>query len=118
MILMRVLALMGEHDIRIDLLLDLFESGFHFGANERHKAVGEFFEHESLEAIGAGKRFRGSLRLRFANSHGVEDNPVKRAVGILIDEAEDGAAATNLNVVGMGTETQNLEGPVLFCVQA
>ena len=51
MILMSILALMGEDDIGIDLLFQFFKSGFDFRADKGHEAVGKFLEEQALEPI-------------------------------------------------------------------
>jgi len=47
---------------------------------------------------------RGVARFFRANSIGAEDDPMKRAVRILLGEAEQSAATANFNVIRMRAE--------------
>jgi hypothetical protein len=42
---------------------------------------------------------------------------VKGTVGVLIDEAKDGAATANLDIVGMRTQAQDLDGPAFLHIE-
>ena len=56
-----------------------------------------------MKPLTSEKR-RGVARFFRANSIGAEDDPMKRAVRILLGEAEQSAATANFNVIRMRAE--------------
>ena len=42
-------------------------------------------------------------------ANGAEYHPVKHGVGILLGQPEDGATAADLDIVGMGAQTQDFQ---------
>lgn len=109
MVLVRVVAVVSKDDVRRDRLLQLFEDCFHFGAQKRHETIAELLQPWPLQPGGAGKQFGASPRLGFPYSDGAEDHPVKFAFRVVFTQPEDGTATANFDVVGMGSQAQNVQ---------
>ena len=107
-VLVRIVRLVGEYQVRRNQLLQFFKNSLHFGAVIGHESVGKFLQDETID-MRAAKRLRRELCLRPTNANGAEDDPVKGDGGVLLDEAQNRAAAADLDVVGMRTEAQNLK---------
>jgi hypothetical protein len=58
----------------------------------------------------AGKEIRCPLGFGLAHTEGTEDYPIKPALRVLLFQAEDRSTASNFNVVGVGSQTENGKG--------
>src|SRR5689334_5264687 len=117
-VLMRILAVMGEDEIRRDLPLQLLEHRLDLAADVGQKAVRESLQEQKLQAFGTGKQRSGPARLLLPFSDSAEYHPVELAVGILPGQLENGPPAPDFNVVGMASEAQDLQRPPAGAVQA
>src|SRR5262249_24953421 len=109
MILMSILAIVGEDEIG-RCLLQTFECFFHLGAYVRQKTVVKTVtDCRASGEGGTGKQQRGTLGFFAANPLRTEDEPIKYAAGMLRGHLQDGASATDLNIVGMRADAQNAE---------
>jgi hypothetical protein len=105
-ILMRVAALMRKYQVRRDFALQFLKDGFHFGAYERHKAVGKLLENDLFQMLRAREEFGGPLRLIPAHPNCAKDNPVELYAGIIFNQTEDCSAAADFDVIGVASQTQ------------
>src|SRR6516225_10120682 len=99
---------MGKDNVRRACLFHLFEGGLYIGAHKWHKAIAKFLQQKVLQPLGPDKPFRCALRFGPACTDGAKYSPVKPATPLLLDQAKDGAATANFNVIGMTAQEQNL----------
>src|SRR5713101_8865328 len=108
-VLMRVLAIVGENKVRGECLLQLFEDRLHVRPNKGHEPVWKFLHYCPLQAGGAGKKYSCALRLTLSDSDGTEHHPMKHAARVLLGQTKNSAATADFDVVGMGPQTENLQ---------
>src|ERR1700674_2006377 len=107
MILMRVLAVVSENEIRRDRLLQFFKNRFQFGTRKRHESIGKRFEQRSLQPTRTDEQRSPTSRLGLSSPYRTENHPVKHAPWILLGQPQNSPATTNLDVVGVGAQTEN-----------
>src|SRR5215469_17174763 len=90
MVLMRILAIMGENDIGLESILQVFKYFLHLRSDERHKAVSKFLEHRPAESGGRGEQTRSASRFIFSFADCAENNPMKQGVGVLFCKTKNG----------------------------
>src|SRR5579864_2998636 len=116
MILVRVFGIVSEDDIRRDGFLELFENILYFPAGKRHESVAKGLYDGASEPRSLDKQGSCVACLCLPNSCSAEYDPVKHGAGILFGKSKDRAATADLNIVGMGAETKNLQlsvrGPI------
>jgi hypothetical protein len=110
MILMAVVAIMGEDKVGYKAVLQIFKIFFDFAGYIGEKAVAEPFHphflspHTLEEGLAAAERFFPALGIR------TEYDPIEFASGLLSHAAQNGAAATDLNVVAMRPQAEDFAG--------
>lgn len=108
-ILMRVIVIVSEDEIRGDCLFQLLEDGLYFGAHKWHESVRERFQQRRFQTGRARKQRGRAARLRFPGTNGAEHDPVKHATGVLVHQAKDRAPTADFDIVRMAAQTQNLQ---------
>ena len=106
MILVGVTIPMRENQIWVHLALHLFEIFFCLAAAVRQKAIAKILENDLLLAAGR-KKLRGLCGLLTARPCGTENHPVELQIREGVLEMEQGAAAADLNIVGMRSEAKD-----------
>ena len=107
MILMQVLAMMRKDHVWIEFGLDLLEIVLDLGAHIGEIAVTKRLNDNppalsrAQEHLGAGLRFSRPL------AASAKHDPQEVQVGIVCSDLENGAAATNLDVIAVGPQTQD-----------
>ena len=111
MILVPIVAIVREDEIRRKLLLQLLEAILHFPAPRRQEPVAELVDEDRL-VFHAGQQGVGALeRLALARRLAAEDDPVEGHLPRLPDQLGDRAAAADLDVVGMRAHAQDAPNP-------
>jgi hypothetical protein len=109
-ILMAVVAIMGEDKVRREAIFQVFEIFFNIGGYIGKKAVAELFHphllppHTTKKDLAAAQRFFPALGIR------TEHNPVEFDSGLLCHPAQNGAAATDLDVITMRPQAKDPAG--------
>ena len=108
-ILVRIVAPMGQDDIWLRPGLEAFHPGLQLPAVVGKEAVPEPLQLD-LHTLGSGReRLGGGLRLGGALAGGAQDAPVDIQADASIDPAEDGGAGADLDIVGVCAETEHGE---------
>src|SRR5260370_1011838 len=106
---MGVVAAVSKDQIRRHQRLYLLEYRLDLGALVRHEAIGELLEQRILQLTWEGEQLGSPARFFFSDARGTEHHPVNLAVRIARREAQKSAPATDLNIVGMRSQAQNLQ---------
>src|SRR5262245_59825309 len=102
---MRVVAMMGQGDIWIDALLQLFEQLLQAPVFGREEAVPHVMDRD-LACAGRRKKTVGACaRFTLALVRRRKDDPVDTRLRILTEQGKDGAARTNLDVICVRAKT-------------
>src|SRR6185503_9634270 len=107
-ILVPILAVMGEDEVRRHPPLDLLEEALHRLPRVRQEAVPEVLDHDLLpldvaqDGTGARQRFRPSPRVRR------EDDPRDGGRVTVLEKLEDRPTAADLDVVTVRTEAEHM----------
>src|SRR5215470_6796562 len=110
MVLVQIMAIVREDQIRFDLLLELFEGLLDRDPLRREKPVSEVLQHDSLR-FGTSQKDRGALAGLFeSGALCAEYHPGDTHGLAALEKCEDGSAAADFQVVGVGTQAENLEG--------
>ena len=83
MVLVRILAIVREDEIRRNCLLQFLENRFDLGSVIRHKAVSERFQDRATQARRANELSCCVLRLSSALTDRAENDPVEHTVWVL-----------------------------------
>src|SRR5437879_6254441 len=110
MILVTIVAVVRQHQIRSGLFLDLLEDPLDSGALVREETVPEILDPDALFARALEKQRRASPSLGPPLDPCREDHPVDLDGRRPAEEVEDQTAAPDLDVIGVGAETQDAEG--------
>src|SRR6185503_13417982 len=93
-------------DVRIDFSLQAFEVRLDLGTAVREKTLGESFG-AHVRALRAARQLRGRVsRLFGANGVRAQRDPVDARLRARRDEAQDSAAAADLDVVDVRAEEE------------
>src|SRR5262249_25217792 len=110
-VLMQVLPMVCEDEIRRQLMLQFLEVLLHLHAGVREEAVPELVDDDCLilhirqKGVGAAPCLVSPIAVR------AEHDPGKARPGILLAQSQDRASATDLNVVTVCSETQYIQWP-------
>ena len=107
MILVEVVARVREHDLGVDARLEILEDLLHLGADVWQEAVAEPVH---LDPCRAGAREEvGGARASLVGPRALrgEHDPVDLDLRMLADEAQDGPAAPDLDVVRMTADRKH-----------
>jgi hypothetical protein len=105
-ILVEVVPVMREYEVRRYVPLQAFEAFLYRSSVVREEAVGEIMNrHELLarareKALSSQARFLGSKRRR------TEHNPMHRQAGVFLHEAKKRSATSDLDVVAVGSQAK------------
>src|SRR6185437_3846429 len=108
-VLVRVALAMRQHEARLDLALQPLKGLLGTGAVEGHEAVAEI---EDLDVrLGGAVEKGGGAGARLGGADGIagKHHPADRETRDLGGEAEDRAAAADLDVVRVRAETEQAE---------
>src|SRR5512132_589415 len=106
-VLVQVLPVMREHEVRKYVPLQVLEAFFYRGTLVGKETVGElvnrhaFFASAEEKAPSSQARFLGAQRRR------TEHDPVHRQAGVLFQQAKQRSAASDLDVVAMGSQAEH-----------
>jgi hypothetical protein len=106
-VLVAVLQAVGEDQVGVDLGLEPLEALLDRPAVIGQEAVPEPLDRDPDLAGALGERGRAVGRLLGPLAGATQHQPVHRQAGVLGDQPEDGAAAADLDVVGMGADDQD-----------
>ena len=97
---------MGEDQVGRDFLFDRFEILLNLAADVWKEAVPEFFD-DNLFPAGTGQEML-CAQCRFRGSFAVcgKDNPVNIRVAVFRQQPQYRAAASNLDIIAVGSEAQ------------
>jgi hypothetical protein len=107
MILMPVIAIMCEDDVRIELGPDLFKSLLDCLTLIREEACPEFLQFDRAFSSLCEELEGASFGLRISRWLGAKDNPSHFERGIFVYQRKDSAAAADFDIVGMSPETKD-----------
>src|ERR1017187_9428860 len=107
MILMQIFAVVGEDQIRRDLVAQPLDELLNPLAHEREVTVPKMLDHDPLGNSALQENLCAVFGLTGAQGRGAEDDPMDGDVGVLFGEFQERAAAADLNVVGVGAEAQH-----------
>jgi hypothetical protein len=110
MVLMPVLAVVGEDQVGLELLLERFELVLHRCALVREEAVPVGPDHHPARMHVSEEMRGGESCLLRALGRGAEHYPEDLELALL-GEAEECPATPNLDVVGVGAEGEDPESP-------
>jgi hypothetical protein len=108
-ILVQIVAGVGEHEVGLGQLLQPFERLFDRAAEVGEEAVAEVV-HDDLCTGLAEERGRALPGLVLAAAGGRENDPGHLEAGDAAREREQGRAAADLDVVGVAPERENTTG--------
>src|SRR5580693_9037552 len=107
MILMRVLTVVSEYEVRRNGALQVFKSILYFSTFKRHETVSKILQQRPSQATRIDKQSGRAVGLRLADPMRTEHHPVEHAMGILLPQPKNGAATADLDVIRMAAQTQN-----------
>ena len=110
-ILVKVVAGVGEDEVGFERAFDLLETIFHLGAVIGKKTIAETFDDDSTIRGALQKPSRTFLRFPLTVRVRTEDNPADFAGLRLAEQMEQRSTAADLDIVAVSTEA---EDP--FCV--
>ena len=114
-VLVAILPVVGEDQIRFDLFLQLLKNFFDGRALEREKTVPEILN-EYLRCAGPLQQGADAcLCLAASWRRTTEDHPVNLQTWKLANQFQYGAAATNFDIIGMRAKAE--DAVQLFCAQ-
>ena len=105
MILMEIIASVREDQIGRQRVFQLFKVLFDFDVLRRKKSIAEVQDRDILLSGTFQKEFGAMAGFFVAGGAGTENYPVEFQVATCAQKFEDGTAAANLDVVGMGSQT-------------
>jgi hypothetical protein len=106
-ILVPVVAAMGEDDVGAEPLFQILEVFLDFSRNVRKKTVAKMFYAYLFFSRTAQEGFTAADGLFPAFPVRAEHHPIEFQGRVLLEPAQDGPAATNLDIVAMGAETED-----------
>jgi hypothetical protein len=110
-ILMQVTTVMSENKIRINDPLYSFELVFDFGSPIGEKTIAMRPDHNIFRPCTAQEKASTTQRFASANSIRAEDNPVDAGRRVSLEQAQNGTAAADLDIVRMRPKTKNGGAP-------
>src|SRR5690348_14711396 len=105
---MRVLPAVGEYQIGSNRLLQILENHFYISTHKWHESVRKGLENRTSQTGLTRKPVCGMLGFFPSLSNSAKYHPVKDAVRIFFGQAQNGSAATYLNVVRVAAQAENL----------
>src|SRR5581483_996837 len=117
-ILVSVLPVVSEDQVRIGLPFELFEQVLHLVAHERQEAVGKGAENLFAERAGGRKQLGTADRFGAPLILSTENHPMNSRTGMPLSQREQRTSAADFDVVGMGPQAQNLERRPAAPIQA
>src|SRR5947208_1015975 len=107
MVLMPVIAIMGQDNVGRETFLERLNVLLDRRSVVREETVAETF-HQNLAFSRALKKETSALkRFFFPLSVRTQNHPGNFQLWMFLEPAEDRASAADLNIVGVGTQTQN-----------
>ena len=113
MVLVPVVAVVGEDQVGIHVGLELLEVVLDLGTHPGEVALPEALDADVLLARAGQEVLGGVLRLGCPDVVRAEHDPVETSGRELLGETQDGAAATDLDVVAVSPEAQDVERVIL-----
>jgi hypothetical protein len=84
MVLVSILTIVRENEVRGNRQLQVLENRFHFAANEWHESVLEILEQWALDRSRTGKQLGCALCLNGPGTDSTEHDPVEHTAWILL----------------------------------
>jgi hypothetical protein len=109
MILMPVVAVVGKNDVGIRVLLYFFKEFLDSRSFIGKEAIAKGLDDDSLTLDGLEKKVRTGAGFTLAFAPRAEDHPDHLDLGVEGEKVQNGSTAPNLNIIGMGPQTQYLE---------
>ena len=107
MILMPVIAVMGEHDVRIKLRLDLLKPFLDYWPLARKVTLAKRSDLDLFVRNAAQEVLCASIRLFRARSWGAEYDPADLQLRNLPDQLQQGSAGSDFDIIRMRTKAKN-----------
>src|SRR5689334_15105158 len=98
---------MGEDEVGGEPVFQILEVFLDFSRNVREKTVAEIFYAHLFLARTAEESFTAANGLIPAFPVRAEHHPIKFQGRVLLEPAQNGPAATNLDIVAMGAEAED-----------
>src|ERR1700693_1172342 len=108
MVLVTVVTIMSEDDVRRKPFLEVFEVFFDLGSAVRKKTIAKIFDYDCLLARSLQKQSGAFEGFFLPYAAGTQHDPVEFQIGVLLEPAKNGAAATDFNIIGMRAQAQDL----------
>jgi hypothetical protein len=111
MILMQIVSVMREDEVRINQLLETLKLCFDSGSLIREKTVAVGTDCNPLRSGASQEEVGAKESFRAADSIRTEHNPVHTSSWECSEKSQNGATASNLDIIGVGAQAQNGETP-------
>src|SRR2546425_1214421 len=111
MVLMQVLTVVRQNDVRKVFSFELLEEILYFGSYVRKIAVPKFLDDDLFSSCIRQKQIGTLNSLGPSLTGGPQDDPAHVRSGVFFKQSENCAATADLDVVGVGPERQDLLRP-------
>ena len=107
MVLMTIVTVMSENQIRLDLFLQPFEELLDGLALGREKSVSKILDHHLLLGGAPQESLRTRPCLTPTCGDGAEDDPSHIQAGLVSKQLQDSASAADFDIIGVRPKTEH-----------
>jgi hypothetical protein len=95
---MSIVTVVSEDEVRRQLLQIIFKNVFHFTAHVWHEPILKSLQKRVLQP-GARKQLGCTRGFSLSDSDRAEHSPMKFAIGVLIDQAQNRTPTADLDII-------------------